>query len=167
MLGRILLFIVLVPLIELVLLYQFLERFGLPTTLLVVFATGIIGLNLARQQGTKAWRMVHQQLGAGRSPSHEILHGVMILIAGAFLMTPGLITDVVGFLLLVPAVRLILGQWLVKWFKTQTVASFKVQGFNADASPFAADDTSAAPPIDDHEQPSVRVVAPDESPRET
>lgn len=166
MLGRILLFIVLVPLIELVLLYQFLERFGLPTTLLVVFATGIIGLNLARQQGTKAWRTVHQQLGAGRSPSREILHGVMILIAGAFLMTPGLITDVVGFLLLVPAVRLVLGQNLIRWFKAHTVASFKVQGFEAAQPPFSSDDSSVQQAADD-EQPGVRVVSPEESQRGT
>ena len=83
------LFVVLVPLIELVLLSQLLQRTGMMTTLLVVFLTGIVGVSLTRRQGMKAWKGAHQQMAQGKSPSKEILDGVMILLAGAFLITPG------------------------------------------------------------------------------
>jgi UPF0716 protein FxsA len=116
MLGRIVLFIVLVPLIELVLLSQLLHRTGLLPTLCVVLLTGIVGISLARQQGSGAWRAIQRQMRNGGTPSKEILDGVMILFAGAFLITPGLLTDIVGFSLLIPRIRLALRRRLSRWF---------------------------------------------------
>ena len=153
-LGRALLFIVLVPLIELVLLSQLLQHTGLLTTLAVVFITGIIGISLTRRQGMKAWLGAHKQMAAGRSPSTEILDGVMILLAGAFLITPGLLTDTVGFSLLVPQVRRFLGKRLTRWFKSRTVSTFRFQTGGPEMMP--ADDQPA------DEGPSVRVVNPEE-----
>ena len=88
--GKLLLAFILVPLIELTLLLQLNQRAGFPTTLLIVVFTGILGVSLARRQGLNVWRAIHQQLAQGKNPSAEIMNGVMVLLAGAFLMTPGL-----------------------------------------------------------------------------
>ena len=105
MLGRFLLLIVFVPLIELGLLLELTERTSLWTTIAVVLTTGIVGMSLVRWQGIRAWREIQTELASGRSPSRSIISGVMILIAGALLLTPGLLTDTVGFSLLIPPVR--------------------------------------------------------------
>lgn len=157
MLGRGILLIVLVPLIELVLLHQLLERTNLGVTFLVVLLTGIVGVSLARRQGMNAWRSAHQQMAQGRSPSSEIMDGVMILIAGAFLMTPGLLTDTAGFSLLIPQVRQVLSKRLTTWFKARTVTTFQ----NANWSVAPAEHVGDG---DLDEAPSVRVVEPVESP---
>lgn len=151
MLGRLILFIVLIPLIELVMLHQLLNRAGLLVTLGLVFATGIIGVNLARQQGFRVWRSIHEQLAQGKTPSGEILSGVMILLAAAFLITPGMLTDTVGFLLLVPRVRMLLGTFLFRWFRNRTVATFQTHVWQRHD---AADDLRS-------EQPTVRVLDPE------
>ena len=156
MLGRALLLIVLIPLIELILLNQLLEQAGLPTTILVVLLTGVVGVSLTRRQGINAWRSIHQQMADGKSPSNEILHGVMILFAGAFLITPGLLTDCVGFSLLIPQLRIAVGTRLTRWFKARTVARFQT-------SVWPATPPGDDPAPNDGEGPSVRVVPPDDS----
>lgn len=152
MLGRLILFIVLIPLIELVLLSQLLNRAGLLVTLGLVFATGIVGVSLARQQGFRVWRSIHEQLAQGKTPSREILSGVMILLAGAFLITPGVLTDTLGFLLLVPRLRIILGTFLFDWFRNRTVATFRANVWSR---------REQAPGDVQSEQPTVRVLDPD------
>jgi len=160
MLGRIILFFVLVPLIELVLLKQLLDHTNLLVTIGLVLVTGVVGANLARRQGMQVWRSIHEQTAQGQMPSKEILSGVMILIAGAFLITPGILTDACGFLLLIPRLRIKLGVFLAKWFKATTIARFQSGSGawppNGSGSGFADD----SPP---DEQPSVRVVEPSES----
>ena len=153
MFGRALLIVVLIPLIELVLLHQLHQRTNILTTIGVVLFTGIVGVNLARRQGMHAWRSIHQQMAKGQTPSREILNGVMILLAGAFLITPGLMTDAVGFSLLVPRVRLWLGERLSVWFKNKTLSTFSVQSWQTSGFPDIPED---AP-----DQASVRVVEPE------
>lgn len=153
MLGRIILLFVLVPLIELVLLSQLLNRTGLLPTVALVLVTGVVGANLARRQGMTVWKSIHQQMAQGQTPSKEILSGVMILVAGAFLITPGILTDICGFSLLIPQLRMKLGVFLGRWFKAKTVSTFQAKVWpNGDM-----------PAEDDGEQPSVRVVDPEES----
>lgn len=165
MFGRILLFLILVPLVELALLHQLYQNTDLLTTVLVVLATGVIGLSLARRQGMHAWKSIHLATASGKTPSLEILNGVMILFAGAFLITPGLLTDGVGFSLLVPQVRRWLGEKLTVWFKAKTVATFQASAWPTDGFPqgFADDSDEGFDANDDGaERPSVRVVTPDE-----
>ncbi|MDG1896896.1 MAG: FxsA family protein [Fuerstiella sp.] len=154
MLGRILLCVILIPLVELVLLKELHQRTSLLTTVIVVLITGIVGVNLARRQGLQVWHNIHKQTAAGKVPSQEILDAVMILLAGAFLITPGLLTDGVGFSLLVPAVRRRLGSYLAEWFRRKTVTTFQSTTFTSNG--FPADDSSF------EEAPSVRVVVPPE-----
>ena len=155
MLGRGILLLVFVPLVELILLHQLVQSWGLAETILLVLVTGVVGVGLARQQGLKAWKAVHTQLASGQSPSAEIMDGVMILIAGAFLMTPGLLTDTVGFSLLIPLVRRLPRAKLVAWFKHRTVTTFRTQFPNAEFG--VPGDTADT----DEEEPVVRVVDPE------
>ena len=155
MLGRGILLLVFVPLVELILLHQLVQSWGLAETILLVLVTGIVGVGLARQQGLKAWQAVHTQLASGQSPSAEIMDGVMILIAGAFLMTPGLLTDTVGFSLLIPLARRLLRAKLVSWFKHRTVTTFRTQFPNADFG--VPGDTADI----EEDEPVVRVVDPE------
>lgn len=96
---------VVVPLVELVVLVALQDRIGLGTTIGIVLATGFLGAFLVRQQGTRTWRAAREQFGRGQLPNRELAHGAMILFGGALLLTPGFITDLVGFSLMVPPVR--------------------------------------------------------------
>lgn len=105
MLARLALLFVAVPLAELAILVWLGRRVGLVPTVTLVVVTGILGAWLARRQGVATWSRFRAALDAGQLPHRELVEGVLVLVAGAVLLTPGLLTDVVGFLLLVPAVR--------------------------------------------------------------
>lgn len=105
MLVRLLLLFTLVPIAELAVLVQLGEAIGLGATLLLIFATGVVGAGLARREGARSWWEVRRRLSRGELPARELLGGLMILVAGAFLVTPGVLTDAAGFLLLVRPVR--------------------------------------------------------------
>lgn len=105
MLARLALLFVTVPLAELALLVWVGRRMGLLPTVALVVVTGIAGAALARWQGLATLGRFRAALDAGRLPHRELVDGVLILVAGAVLLTPGLLTDVAGFLLLVPPAR--------------------------------------------------------------
>lgn len=110
------LFIV-VPWLEIVILLKVAARFGAMEAIVVVLATGFAGAALARHQGTKAWQAIRRTLRAGGIPSREILDGFFILCAGLLLVTPGLLTDSVGFLFLLPPFRGWVGRLLARRFR--------------------------------------------------
>lgn len=103
--GKLLALFVLVPLIELALLIQLGRLVGLWPTLGLIVGTGFLGAWLTRRQGLDALRRMQEELRQQRVPAGPLLDGILILLAGAVLLTPGLLTDVAGFLLLVPACR--------------------------------------------------------------
>lgn len=121
MLGRLILLFVTVPLVELVLLVQVGRHVGLLPTVVLVVVTGILGAALARWQGVRTLSRFRAAVNAGRMPHRELLEGLLILIAGAVLLTPGLLTDAVGFLLLVPWVRAAVGRRLLAAIKDRVV----------------------------------------------
>lgn len=96
---------ILMPLLELAVLLRVHDTVGLTATLAIVIVTGVLGAALARFQGVMVVRAIRLDLSEGRMPAPRLMDGLMILVAGALLITPGLITDTLGFLLLVPAVR--------------------------------------------------------------
>lgn len=108
MLSRLILLFVTVPLLELALLLQVGQWIGLGPTVALVVATGFAGAALARQQGLRAFLAVQQELAAGGLPGRSLLDGLSILVGGALLLTPGILTDVLGFSLIVPPSR----RWL-------------------------------------------------------
>jgi UPF0716 protein FxsA len=103
---------ILLPIAEFWLLFRANEHLGLLPTLLIVMGTGFVGAWLARAQGFMIMLEIQRDLAEGRMPAPRMMDGVMILIAGAFLITPGLITDTAGFLLLIPPVRAYIRGWL-------------------------------------------------------
>lgn len=105
MFMRLLTLFVLLPLIELALLIQIGQWIGLGWTLALVVATGFLGATLARRQGFRAWVAIQAELRAGRMPARELMDGLLVLIGGIVLLTPGILTDLAGFALLVPATR--------------------------------------------------------------
>jgi UPF0716 protein FxsA len=105
LLTKLLLLFILVPAIELILLVQIGQSIGtVPTIGLIVF-TGVLGAFLARRQGVQVLARMRTQIRAGQLPTDSIFDGVIVLIAGAFLMTPGILTDTLGFLCLIPVTR--------------------------------------------------------------
>ncbi len=119
MLFRLLLLFTIVPLIELWLLLELSEKTSLSVTILIVLATGVIGAWLARLEGWRVMTRMQADVAAGRMPGDAILDGLMILIAGALLITPGLLTDAFGFALLVPPVRGLLKAFLKRRFASR------------------------------------------------
>ncbi len=100
-----LLLFLLVPVIEIYLLIEVGSIIGaLPTIFLVVF-TAVVGAALLRWQGFTTFQRVREALARGEVPAIEMMEGVVLLICGALLLTPGFFTDAVGFLCLIPAVR--------------------------------------------------------------
>ena len=104
MLLLLLLFIVL-PFVELLLLMQLAEYFGAWHTLGLVVLTGVIGATLAKLQGLRTIQRLQEEVAQGRMPTTALLDAGMILVAGALLVTPGVLTDIFGFSLLVPVCR--------------------------------------------------------------
>ncbi len=102
---RLLLLFTIVPLLELFLLVKLGTVIGIGPTVLIVLCTGVLGAWLARQQGLGVLRRLSEDMAGGRLPTDALIDGLLILIAGAVLLTPGLITDALGFLLLVPQGR--------------------------------------------------------------
>ncbi|MDB4476751.1 FxsA family protein [Rhodopirellula sp.] len=114
MFTRLLAAFILVPLLELVLLVQVAQYTSLWTTIMLVIVTGVIGSWLARREGVMAWFRFQSALAEGRAPSQEIQDGLMIVFAAALLLTPGLLTDALGFTLLLPQGREFIRRTLVK-----------------------------------------------------
>ena len=96
---------ILVPVIELTLLVRIGQLVGpIPTALLIVIM-GVIGAYQARKSGLRTIQEIRRAIGEGRVPGNEVIDRLLILIAGLLLITPGVLTDLIGFAFLVPSVR--------------------------------------------------------------
>lgn len=100
------------PMLELWLLIRVGQVIGAPWTIVIVVLTGAAGAWLAKLQGLMVIMEIQRDMAEGRMPAPRMLDGVMILIAGVLMITPGLVTDAAGFALLVPAVRYSIRQWM-------------------------------------------------------
>ncbi|MCA9267488.1 MAG: FxsA family protein [Planctomycetales bacterium] len=108
-----------VPFVELAILLYLASRFDPCATFLLVITTGALGAWLARRQGLHAWRRIHAELSAGTMPTDAVVDAVLIFVAGAFLMTPGVLTDAAGFFLLLPWGRRLVKRALTAWFRSR------------------------------------------------
>ena len=106
--AKLLLLFIVVPAVELVLLIKIGGMIGILTTIGVIVFTGALGATLARWQGLGVLQKVQSELAQGGLPAGPLVDGVIILLAAALLMTPGFLTDIVGFLCLVPGFRAVL-----------------------------------------------------------
>jgi UPF0716 protein FxsA len=101
-----------VPVVEIALLIKVGSAIGVGTTILVVIFTAILGAYLVRQQGLATLTAVKQEMNAGRVPAMQMAEGIALLFAGAVLLTPGFVTDAIGFSLLTQPIR----RAVIAWF---------------------------------------------------
>jgi UPF0716 protein FxsA len=112
------------PIVELALLFKVHEHVGMGPTILLVLLTGITGAALVRRQGIAILFRIQHEMAKGNLPAPQMIDGIMILVAGALLVTPGLITDTVGFALLVPVIREYIRGWLRKKMEQKVRGSY-------------------------------------------
>ncbi|MDX1438640.1 MAG: FxsA family protein [Rubricoccaceae bacterium] len=146
-LGRLFALFLIVPILELVLLIQIGEWIGFWPTIGLIVLTAAVGSWLARREGWNAFRRFQQKLSTGGVPGREITDGLIILVSGALLLTPGIITDAVGFLGLLPPSRTLIRKQIEKRFQ-RSVRSGRTSVFVVQP-PGAF--SEQAPPIEDAE----------------
>lgn len=115
MFGVLLAFLLVLPFLEVWVAIQVAGVIGAPLTLLAVMAMSIGGVYLLRGEGTSVWRRANAEVAAGRTPTHQLLDGAMVLVGGVCLILPGFITGAFGLLLLLPPVRAVLRPLLLAW----------------------------------------------------
>jgi UPF0716 protein FxsA len=96
---------IIVPLAELYVILKVGDAIGALWTIALLAADSVLGSLLLRAQGRSVWRRFNETMAAGRVPHRELIDGVLVIFGGAFLITPGFLTDIVGLLLLVPPTR--------------------------------------------------------------
>ncbi len=129
MVGVLALIFLVVPLAELYVIIQVGQAFGALNTIVLLIVVGAAGAWLAKREGMSVWRRFQRQVGSGAVPHKEIADGVMILFAGALLMTPGFLTDLLGISLLLPPVRAVIRGVLMKQ-AAKRAGIIRVQRFN-------------------------------------
>ena len=112
MLLKLFLAFTIIPVVEIYLLIQIGTIFGALTSIALVIFTGFFGAYLARIQGLQTLFRIQESIREGQMPSGELMDALLIGIAGLVLLTPGFITDAVGFLLLIPNTRTAIKYWL-------------------------------------------------------
>lgn len=102
------------PLAELYLILKVGDAIGALPTILLLAADSVLGSLLLRSQGRAVWRRFNAELAAGRMPHREVLDGVLVIFGGAFLITPGFLTDAVGLAFLLPPTRALVRRLIVR-----------------------------------------------------
>ena len=116
MFGRLFLLFTVVPALELILLIEVGGAIGTQRTIAIIIITGILGAYLSKREGVRVWTKVQEKLAQGIMPGNELVDALLIFGAGALLLTPGFLTDLTGFALLVPPVRAAIRDSLKKRF---------------------------------------------------
>ena len=127
-----------VPLVELWLLLQVGERVGAMPTIALVIGTGVLGANLARREGMRTIEKINATMAQGQMPHEALLDGLAIFLGGTLLLTPGILTDILGFSLLIPFTRPLLLSGVASWMKKkmqsgQASVTFYQSGFGPGA----------------------------------
>ncbi len=104
---------VIMPVMELYVLIRVGQWLGAWPTIGLVFLTAVVGVSLLRQQGFATLRIVRSKLDAGELPAREMVEGLVLVVGGAMFLAPGFITDVFGFICLLPPTRRLLANWLL------------------------------------------------------
>jgi len=121
MLLKLLLLFIITPVIEMAILIELGKRIGTLQTIGIIIVTGIIGASLAKSQGLRIYRRIRESVDHGELPHNHLIEGLLILIGGALLITPGILTDAAGFLLVIPWTRKLVREALKKYFRRKIV----------------------------------------------
>lgn len=129
---KLLILFIVIPIIEIAILVKIGSLLGFWPTMPIVIATGISGATLARIQGFLVLTRIRTELQMGRMPAGELIDGLLILIGGILLLTPGLLTDLMGFLMLIQSSRKLFKKWLGKrfrqWVQSRNARTTNVHG---------------------------------------
>lgn len=116
-----------IPLVDLALLIWTGSQIGLMWTLAIVVGTGVLGATLVKRQGLAIWSQARQRIASGAMPTRELAHGAMVVAAGAFLLSPGILTDLAGVGLLVPPIREWVRQRIIRHYTDGTGRAVRVE----------------------------------------
>ena len=114
---KLLILFVIVPVTELFILIEVGKKIGSLTTIGIIILTGIIGAYLVKGQGFMILKKIQNDLNEGIMPGDSLIQGAIILAGGIFLLTPGFVTDIIGFIFLIPVSRRVVKKYLLKWLK--------------------------------------------------
>ncbi|MES1037923.1 FxsA family protein [Peribacillus simplex] len=110
-----LMFIIAMPVVEIIVLFLSGNLIGFWPTLFLIVATGLIGAYLAKRQGMETWKKAQEQIRYGMMPGNEIIDGICIFIGAALLLSPGLISDIMGLILVFPPTRNLLKPIVIRF----------------------------------------------------
>lgn len=130
---------IIIPLVELYVIIAVGEEIGAFWTVILVLLTAVIGVNLLRIQGMSTLMRAQRNMAQGTSPAMEMIEGIALAVAGVLLITPGFITDSIGFLLLLPASRQAIIRYIMARSTVQT-------GFSGNSVDFRSDQRYQKPP---------------------
>ena len=123
MFAALVILFVVVPFVELAVIVQVSQVIGLPLTITLLVVESILGGWLVKQQGTGVVRRVQQQVDAGQLPTTELVNGALVVFAGALMLTPGFVTDILGLVLLIPPTRALVRQVLMHRFRQKLLVA--------------------------------------------
>lgn len=132
MLGKLLLLFTVIPVVELYLLITIGQNVGAGPTIALVLGTGFLGAWLARREGSRVLRSWQGSLARGELPKEGVVSSVLVLVGGVLLVTPGVVTDVMGLLLLLPWTR----RWVAGAIRKRLEQRLAVQEVAGDPSMF-------------------------------
>lgn len=124
-------FFIVVPILELYVIIQVGQAIGVVPTLVLLLADALLGSWLLKREGRGAWQRFNAALAARRFPGKEVADGVLIVIGGTLLLTPGFLTDIFGLFLLLPPTRAIARRVLKRF----TIGRFMVVGMGGGSGP--------------------------------
>ncbi len=110
--GKLLLLFILVPFIALFILLRIADMTSALTTFGIIIVTGVVGAYFAKQQGRKVLQAINRDIESGRVPTNSMVDGLCVLAGGIMLLTPGVLTDLLGFSLVLPLTRPLFSAWL-------------------------------------------------------
>jgi UPF0716 protein FxsA len=119
MFFKLFLLFTIIPFVEIALLIKIGTVIGTAETIMIIIITGLVGALMVRAAGIQCLFRIQENLRSGIVPTDELFTGLLILVSGAFLVTPGLITDAVGFVLLFPPTREIIKSYLKRYIKSK------------------------------------------------
>lgn len=136
--------LLLIPLLDMLLLVVLSGMLGWQLIVLLVVLTALVGMFLVRAEGRHTLAKIQRKAAQGQAPTDELLDGALLLVAGAFLLTPGLVTDAVGFLLVLPftryPIRLAVKKWVVVPYADAKSRGFVTGNVYIDGFPGQGDD---------------------------
>ncbi|NOX29757.1 MAG: FxsA family protein [Actinobacteria bacterium] len=131
---------IVVPILELAIIIQVGQGVGVLATLFLLLAVSVIGAWMVRLKGISVLGRIRKQLQAGQMPTDELIDGMLVVVAGALMLTPGFITDAVGLSLLFAPARVLARRILGKRFRASMVAGPGFRAASADTSGFGTTD---------------------------